>query len=270
MIATFLTQYAAGCFLAVSVSSIRQSSWPYLRLMAIVSTAIAILGGVFLFREAGGSIGEIPPPVLITLACGVLLGFVWLFVNAAQSEQVRETQRIWPAAAGLSCLVCAALLAMRSGMPAVSGEITTRDLGGIAVIITTILGAGLLGAATAAMLLGHRYLTDTNMPIAPLRRLTRIYLGVIALRIVWVAAASLPVWSATFRPADSPMYFWMALSVRVGAGLVVAGIFAWMVWDCVKRRATQSATALFYLSMLLIFIGELSGQYLMRTEQLAL
>ncbi|MFQ5501460.1 MAG: hypothetical protein ACE5EQ_04065 [Phycisphaerae bacterium] len=270
MIATFLAQYAAGCFLAVSVSSIRQSSWRYLRLMAIVSTAIAILAGVFLFREAGGAISEIPPSILISLACGVLLGFVWLFVNAAQSEQVRATQRIWPAGAGLVCLVAAAQLALRSGTATISSDVSTGAIQGIAVVISTILGAGLLGSATAAMLLGHRYLTDTNMPIGPLRRLTRIYLGVIALRIVWVTAASLPIWSAGFRPADSPMYFWMALSVRIGAGLVVAGVFAWMVWDCVKRRATQSATALFYLSMLLIFIGELSGQYLMRTEQLAL
>ena len=43
-----------------------------------------------------------------------------------------------------------------------------------------------------------------------------------------------------------------------------------MVWDCVRRRATQSATALFYLSMLLVFIGELAGQYLMRSESLPL
>jgi hypothetical protein len=119
------------------------------------------------------------------------------------------------------------------------------------------------------MLLGHRYLTDTDMPIAPLRGLVRVYLGVVVARIAWVAVVSVPLWSTRFHPADS-FYFWLALSVRVGVGLVTVAIFAWMVWDCVRRRATQSATALFYLSMLLVFIGELAGQYLMRSESVPL
>jgi hypothetical protein len=58
--------------------------------------------------------------------------------------------------------------------------------------------------------------------------------------------------------------------IRGGVGVLGTGVFAWMVWDCVKRRATQSATALFYLSMIFVFLGELAGQYLTRTESLAM
>lgn len=269
MFPAFLAQYAAGCFLAVAASAIRQCGWQYLRLMAIVSTAIAVLAVVFLIREAGGLSAGLHLPAAWGLAVGVLFGFVWLFVNAAQGDKIGRVQRICPAAAGLACLAAAISLALRPGPASIAAEAVTSPLHSIALGASTALGAALLGVATAGMLLGHRYLTDTDMPIAPLRRLVRIYLGVVGARVAWVAVASVPLWSARFLPADA-FYFWLALSVRVGVGLVTVAIFAWMVWDCVRRRATQSATALFYLSMLLVFIGELAGQYLMRSESLPL
>ena len=237
--------------------------------MAIVSTAVAVLAVVFLIREAGGLSAGSHLPAAWGLAAGVLFGFVWLFVNAAQGEKIGRVQRLCPAAAGAVCLAAAISLALRSGPASIAAEATASPLHSIALGVSTALGAALLGVATAGMLLGHRYLTDTDMPIAPLRRLVRIYLAVVGARVVWVAVASVPLWSARFLPTDA-FYFWLALSVRVGVGLVTVAIFAWMVWDCVRRRATQSATALFYLSMLLVFIGELAGQYLMRSESLPL
>jgi len=265
----FLAQYAAGCFLAVAVSAIRQCGWQYLRLMAIVSTAVAVLSVVFLIREAGGLAAGSHLGAAWYLAAGVLFGFAWLFVNAAQGENIGRAQRLCPAAAGLASLAAAIILALRSGPAAATVEAAASSLHSIALGASTALGAALLGVATAGMLLGHRYLTDTDMPMAPLRRLARVYLGVVGVRIAWVAVASVPLWSPQFRPTDV-FFFWLALSVRVGVGLVTVGIFAWMAWDCVRRRATQSATALFYLSMLLVVIGELAGQFLMRSESLPL
>lgn len=269
MFPAFLAQYAAGCFLAVAAIASRQCGWQYLRLMAIVSTAVAVLAVVFLIREAGGLSAGLHLPAAWSLAGGAAFGFAWLFVNAAQGEKIGRIQRLCPAAAGLACLAAAVSLALQTGPASIATEAAATPLHAIALGASTALGAALLGVATAGMLLGHRYLTDTDMPIAPLRRLVRVYLGVVGARIVWVAVASVPLWSAQFQPADE-FYFWLALSVRVGVGLVTVAIFAWMVWDCVRRRATQSATALFYLSMLLVFIGELAGQFLMRSESLPL
>lgn len=261
MFPAFLAQFAAGCFLAVAVCAIRTSGWRYLRMMAILSGALALLAVVFLVREGNLTVANLRLPALIGVAVGCLCTFAWLFVNAAQGEAVGVAQRIWPAAAGIACLLSAVVLVFDADAP------TARRL---ALAAGTGLGAALLGTATAAMLLGHRYLIDFQMPIAPLRRLTMIYLGVLVLRIGWVAVTSLPLWSAGFHPAGSALYFWLAVCVRVGVGLVVTAIFGWMAWDCVRRRATQSATALFYLSMIMVFIGELSSQFLMRTEQLAM
>ncbi len=264
MFPAFLAQYAAGCFLAIAASDIRRSGPRYLRLLAIVSTSIAVLAGALLFREAGAAGLTRGDAGMLGLAAGAAMGIVWLFVNAAQFDSIRNSQRLWPALAGAACLVAAISMALDARPP--GGE--TGVWPAAAAAISTTLAAALLGTATAAMLLGHRYLTDTGMPIDPLRWLTRIYVGVIVARGLWVLAASWPVWADGFTPQDSPLYFWLALLVRIGVGIVAAGVFAWMVWDCVKRRATQSATALYYLSMLLVVIGEGAAQYLMRTEGL--
>lgn len=271
MFYAFLAQCAAGCFLAVAVSAIRQSGWKYLRLMAIVSVSLAALAAVFLIRAEGQSpVEAMQMPAVIALMAGTLFGFIWLFVNAAQSERIANAQRVWPALAGAACLTAAVGMVVRPDLFLNANGLSVAWLQSVALGASTVLSAAMLGTATAAMLLGHRYLTDTDMPISPLRWLTKIYLSIIAVRVVWVVGASIPVWSSTFQPTGSELYFWLALCVRVGIGVIVTVVFAWMIWDCVKRRATQSATALYYLSMLMVFIGELAGQYLMRTEHLAL
>lgn len=272
MTPAFLAQFAAGCFLAVAVSSIRQCGWKYLRLMAVVSLAVGFFSALLVVREPAASGDAYRTAALAGLGGAVLLATVWLFVNAAQGERIGGVQRVLPAAASVLAMVAAVALSQRpdallAGGSRVAGAATPHLL---ALGVSTALGAALLGLATAAMLLGHRYLTDTDMPIAPLRRLARLYLAAVALRIVWVGAASAPIWSAGFRPASDYVWFWVMMTVRVGVGLLGTAVFAYMVWDCVRRRATQSATALFYLSMVFVFLGELAGQYLARTEALAM
>ncbi|MCB9852140.1 MAG: hypothetical protein H6819_03520 [Phycisphaerales bacterium] len=268
----FLAQFAAGCFLAIAISDIHRCGWRYLRLMAIVSIALAFVGLMIFVSGAGLIVGSLVRPAPIVLACGLLPAFVWLFVNAAQQERVTNAQRVWAGLAGVTCLVAAILLATGPDTLLGGAREGVVAVGGIAMaapIVNTILGALLLGVLTSAMLLGHRYLTDTNMAIAPLRRLTIIYLVVFGVRALWSIGNSLPVWLTDYRPHESPMFFQIVLIARLGVGLAAAAVFAYMVWDCVKRRATQSATAMFYLSMVLVFIGELAGQFLMRTEGLA-
>lgn len=268
----FLAQFAAGCFLAVAISDIHRCGWRYLRLMAIVSIALAFGGLMIFVSDVGLAADQLTRLAPLLLAASLLPAFVWLFVNAAQQEKVTAAQRWWPGLAGGTGLAAAILFATGPDTLLGGSADAAARAGALAVIApiaNTILGALLLGVLTAAMLLGHRYLTDTGMSIAPLKRLTIIYLGVFAVRTVWSIANTLPVWLTDFRPHENPMFFQVVLIARLGVGLAAAAVFAYMVWDCVKRRSTQSATAMFYLSMVLVFIGELAGQFLMRTEGLA-
>ncbi|MFO0972335.1 MAG: hypothetical protein U1A27_02685 [Phycisphaerae bacterium] len=101
-----------------------------------------------------------------------------------------------------------------------------------------VLGAAMIGIPTAAMLLGHRYLTDTGMTIAPLRRMAGLFVLAVAARAAWVRLAGACGWSELHATRD--VWLMMMLAVRVGVGLVGTGVFSYMVWDCVRRRTARS------------------------------
>ncbi len=270
MLPTFLAQLTGGCYLAVGLFTTNRVNWKYLRLMAVLSLCLLTVTGVLLARTQTAKAGPIAGLPLVAIGVAGLVGGAWLFLNAAQAERIRASQRLCPIAAGLASLVAALLLADLRDMELAGAQPDQPTLARLAVAATTVLGAGLLGTLTAAMLLGHRYLTDTDMPIAPLRRLAGAYLAMVTLRVLWMIPATYPIWSGGFEPRGDASWFWLVLSLRTAVGLGITSIFAWMMWDCVKRRATQSATAMLYLSMVFVFLGELAGQYLMRTDALAL
>jgi hypothetical protein len=85
------------------------------------------------------------------------------------------------------------------------------------------------------------------------------------LRIVFALLSVLTAWmigseSAIFKQLEQA---WFILLLRVGVGLVGVGVFAYMVTDCVKRRATQSATGILYFGSLFAYIGEMANQQLL-------
>jgi hypothetical protein len=129
-----------------------------------------------------------------------------------------------------------------------------------------VLGALLLGSATVAWLLGHRYLTATEMTIDPLRRAVQVVLGVLVARWIFgaavlAAACAAPAGdgAAAFMPISAE---WLMIAIRVGVGLILPSVFAWMAWDCVRLRSTQSATGILFFMSIFVVIGELTSQYL--------
>ena len=43
---------------------------------------------------------------------------------------------------------------------------------------------------------------------------------------------------------------------RYAVGLIVPGVFTYMVYDCVRRAANQSATGILYVTLVLVILGE--------------
>jgi hypothetical protein len=108
-----------------------------------------------------------------------------------------------------------------------------------------------------AWLLGHAYLTATRMTIAPLRRLSVLLAGAVALRIlVSLGAVAAAAAGGSMALADLG-HHWMLLSLRGGVGLLLPAVFAYMVYDCVRLRSTQSATGILYFASPFIYVGEL-------------
>jgi hypothetical protein len=129
-------------------------------------------------------------------------------------------------------------------------------------------GIGCLGVAMMCgivlmeMLLGHAYLTAAKMMITPFIRLNFALASVLALRLFFALCAIL---MEQRWPVE---LFWTREGLLVGTrwlvGLLVPCVFVYMTHDCIKRRATQSATGILYVTGVLIFIGEMIALYLTR------
>jgi hypothetical protein len=135
--------------------------------------------------------------------------------------------------------------------------------------------AWLLGAASAAMILGHWYLVVLDLPISALRRLTVMLVIGLALRALVVA------WGL-FGPMDAG---WRAATAIARGVFDPDGVFVWMrllfglagplslivfIWKTVEIRSTQSATGILYVQLFLVLSGELLATYLRLTAGLAL
>ena len=201
------------------------------------------------------------------LVLAIVLGAAWLVTNRMQAPSVRFSQRVYASFGGLLALI-------QSIQPAIAFSAIERSMAqstGIAMLVLAeiILGGMVIGTVTSSMLLGHRYLTDTGMTIAPLRRLTGLFIAVTILRAITVAVGLVVGRAILMNDDPSRPWVLLFLSVRIGVGILGTAIFAYMIWDCVRRRSTQSATGILYLTMVFVFIGELTAQYLLRWKGLA-
>jgi len=269
MLSPFLNQLAAGCLGMLALCRTDQVSWKYFRLIGRVALCLCAAALTLDLLDArGASMGRTFsliagfPSIALT---GVLLG-----INAFQREPARPIQRLIAAAASIAALVAAfhaSLPAQAGNAPRAAAELVGTMLipPALACCGQIIGGAAAIGGATAAMLLGHAYLTHTSMPIDPLRRLAGAWAGVIALRWLWTAAVLMDGRAALQISGGDDLWLWLMLSVRAGVGLIGGAAMAYMAWDCVKRRSTQSATGILYIAMVLTFLGELSAAELGRT-----
>ncbi|MDZ7361022.1 MAG: hypothetical protein ONB46_09890 [candidate division KSB1 bacterium] len=127
----------------------------------------------------------------------------------------------------------------------------------------------LLGSVLGTMITGHWYLVNRKLTIRPLQIATWVFIGLAALRAVFViatvaglAASSQPALAETAKSlldfSMAGILFW----ARVGFGLAIPLIFGWMIWSSVKVRNTQSATGILYATIVLILVGEAFAKYL--------
>jgi hypothetical protein len=124
----------------------------------------------------------------------------------------------------------------------------------------------LLGAVTVTMILGHWYLVDTSLSIAPLRSGALWVSLAVALRFAAVVLALvLGGWEVlkVSRAADivfstTGLFFLFRALMGLGAPLLLAGL----IWQTVKIRSTQSATGLLYVALVLVLFGELISTFL--------
>ncbi len=212
--------------------------------VALVARRYGLAGG------SGAPGGPAYPSVVaataVSLALAILYNRAWHF----GWQRPRAALLAGALAAGIGGVVLAATPAER-----------------VLVAATDLTSTLLLGAAAAAMILGHWYLVVLDLPITALRRLTVLLVVALALRalVVGVALAG-PVHagyegarlvaSGLFSPDG--VFVWMRLLFGI------AGPFSliWFIWKTVEIRSTQSATGILYVQLFLVLSGELLASYL--------
>lgn len=126
-------------------------------------------------------------------------------------------------------------------------------------VLSELSSAWLVGGATTAMLLGHWYLTATQMSLTPLLRLN-IYLAAAALTRGCLAGASLAM--IPELPGDRTQIVWLIL--RWSAGIAGPLVMSLLVVRILRYRNTQSATGVLFAGVILAFIGETAAALLYR------
>ena len=139
--------------------------------------------------------------------------------------------------------------------------------GRAAWMATDLTSVVLLGAAAAAMILGHWYLVVLDLPISALRRLTVLLVAGLALRSLVVGYVLFGPTHAGLEAAQrvasglwSPdgVFVWMRLLFGIAGPLSLV----WFIWKTVEIRSTQSATGILYVQLFLVMSGELLAKYL--------
>jgi len=245
MTETFLVLLAAGVMLAAAISDAREVTVNWLRLAGIIALAMTALSAYFYSRRDTAVQRE-------WILYGAV-GFAVLAHLAGIHLPIAAIGRPFALAAAAGSVILGTRLILGSATP-----IALVSSGGI---------AAMSGIALMDMLLGHAYLTASRMTMRPFVRLHWSLAIVTVLRAVCAVGVAMILLQR--RPIE---LFWdrfgLFVITRWLVGLVIPGVFIYMAYDCIRRRATQSATGILYVTGILIFIGEIISLYLLRETRL--
>ena len=254
---------AGGMLGGICASRPQQIAWPFLRLIGIMVAVVTVSVVVWsILRpdrvEPSSGLADMTSRLALLMTAISAAGSIGLLTLAPLAARYPAAVR-WMCGLGGVAGVVAACAWWRCGD---TTSVTSLWLMGV-VYLDFGLAAWLTGTVTLAWLLGHAYLTATKMTIEPLRRLSKLLCVAIVVRVVFVFGSITVAYLVGGDELTSRFSReWLILAVRVIAGLLTVGVFSYMVLECVKLRSTQSATGLLYFNSVLVYIGELSSQYL--------
>ncbi|MEZ6071086.1 MAG: hypothetical protein R3C10_12620 [Pirellulales bacterium] len=240
----FVYRLGLGLALGMAITSSREVDNGYFRAHSWVLLGLAVLASAVTASAAG--LGSIWTPIAAAVA-SYASGVCWIYGRPR---------------AGKVALLLIALLNLVGASGAYAVE-ETSHVGPAAAVVDVFSSGMLLGVTMAAMLLGHWYLNNPGMRLAPLRRLVIVIGVAVAVRSV-VVGLGLAAWvDSGAAPATVDLAL---LAIRWLAGLLGTAGAAVLVWYTLKVPNTQSATGILYVAVITTFLGELSGQLLSATS----
>ena len=140
--------------------------------------------------------------------------------------------------------------------------------GAIAYALTAILSSLVLGLVTGAMLFGHWYLIDLEMPVDYLRSFVRVLAVVLALDIAAMIVSAVLIWLGGGAAGSGAIASLVGahlglLAVRILLGPATLITLTWMCWQTLKIPQTMAATGLLYIAMMAAIVGEMLGRFVL-------
>ena len=228
-------------------------------LAAALTTAI----GLGLLALRGGAAGGPSASSLWTAAALWMLasaaGAVYLYTLWTENGLLRARSYALGLGLGLIALIANVMLLMPPGFGAVVA---------VAYGLTAITSALVLGLVSCAMLFGHWYLIDLEMPVDYLRTFIRL-LGIVLIAdlVALVLAIGLPAMlgsaSAVAAVCELLASHLGLLAVRLLLGPVATMVLVWMCWQTLKIPQTMAATGLLYIAVMSVLVGEMLGRFIL-------
>ena len=138
-----------------------------------------------------------------------------------------------------------------------------------------ILSGLVLCASIFAGVLGHWYLNVENLPINLLMKATRIFWGLVTLRLIW-NLLSIMIGKVTYLDVEISLFRFiqmvdgLLLSVGLFFGTIFPFILLYFVHETVKLKSTQSATGILYVVSISVLMGDFAYKYYLIQYGLAL
>jgi hypothetical protein len=184
---------------------------------------------------------------------------VYLYTLWTENGLLRSRAYLLGLLLGLVALIANVTLLMPAGFGAVAA---------VAYGLTAITSALVLGLVSGAMLFGHWYLIDLDMPVDYLRTFVRL-LGIVLVAdlIALGLAIGMPaiVGSAGSAAAVHELFasHLGLLAVRLILGPIATIILVWMCWQTLKIPQTMAATGLLYIAVMSVLVGEMLGRFIL-------
>jgi hypothetical protein len=228
-------------------------------LAASITTAVglgllALRGGASTGPGAGSLWTACALWTLSSIAVAVYLYTLW-----TENGLLRSRAYLLGLLVGLIALIANVTLLMPAGFGAVAA---------VAYGLTAITSALVLGLVSGAMLFGHWYLIDLEMPVDYLRTFVRL-LGIVLVAdlIALALAIGMPTIIGSAGSAAAVHELFAShlglLAVRLMLGPIATIILVWMCWQTLKIPQTMAATGLLYIAVMSVLVGEMLGRFIL-------
>lgn len=259
----FCAQAAAGILLILPLVSLDSVGRSFYKINMRVALVLLLLGHGAMIKTSG-----LPGLAFLFGLASAIVGFIYL--KKLSGKNFEKAQPLLWMTTVLSTLSLAVMIVQ--SMQNVANLFTGFWF--LLSLPCILSGAGLLGSVTLSMILGHYYLNYPKLSITPLRRYNAALLLAAFCRAL-LFGVGLIVASIVEIPTDDPNrgFFMETATIlipRVTFGIVGPCILAYLSWETVKIKSTQSATGILYAAMVMVAIGELTGAWFLVTEGLTL